>query len=200
VARRPTDWATGPFFLAHPRPPTAPANGVHIHMSLRTADSAGPPLMIRARPYGLAPTAEAFMGRRLEPYGGRWWPSPAPQSHLLYPADPQSLGRRTWAYLAEAGSGSEPTRLVRCSIWPGFRSGRSVSNNRNSVRRTPTASPLSGPRRNCEGQASDGIGKGPLACRPPRKTSPLCRLRSAGPQGIAAELPAHFARPRRGTF
>jgi glutamine synthetase len=125
--------------------PDGTGYGVHIHMSLRTADSR-PAAHDPARPYGLAPTAEAFMAGVLSHMRALVAvTAPNPTSYIRLT---QSLGTDL-GVSGRAGSGSEPARLSGARS-AGLRSGPSVQH------RIPSGGrhrkPLSGPRRNCVGR------------------------------------------------
>ena len=78
--------------------PDGTGNGVHVHMSLRTADNR-PATHDPARPYGLAPAAEAFVAGVLSHMGALVAvTAPNPVSYIrLTP----NRWAPTWAYLAE---------------------------------------------------------------------------------------------------
>ena len=127
--------------------PNGAGNGVHIHMSLRTADSR-PAAHDPARPYGLAPTAEAFMAGVLSHMRALVAvTAPNPTSYIRLTSIAGRRPGRIWP----SGIGKRACASVRCSICRA--SIRPVSSTSNSVRRTPPQAPIWPSAQLC-GQAS----------------------------------------------
>jgi glutamine synthetase len=154
--------------------PDGAGNGVHIHMSLRTVYSR-PAAHDPARPYGLGPTAEAFMAGVLS--NMRALVAVTAPNPISYIRLTPNRWAPTWGVSGRAGSGSEPARLSGARS-TGLRSGPSVQH------RIPSGGrhrkPLSGPRP-IVWAGVDGIAKG-LGLPPPRNVAamPAEERRAAG--------------------